>query len=89
MDANIDTLLANLGATETPALAGLEQAVWNEIHRRNAKDRVWGTLGRNSGIAAVALLIGVAVGIARPVHTAKPANISLLLTEVPPASLLE
>ena len=89
MHANIDTLLENLGDRETPALAGLEEAVWDGIRRRNAKDRIGGALGRNSSIAAVALLIGVAVGVARPVHAQKPTNIALLFTEVPPASLLE
>ena len=48
-----------------------------------------GEFRRNAGIAAAALLIGVVVSVSRPVAKPKPVNISLLLTEVPQASLLQ
>lgn len=89
MHADIDALLAGLSEREMPSLAGFEEALWSEIHRRSAKDRAWRALGRNSGIAAMALLIGVAVGIARPIHPPKSPNIPLLFTEAPSASLLQ
>ena len=63
--------------------------MWQEIHRRQRAHRVMlGALQRNVGIAAVALLIGIAVSVNRPLPT-RPVSITLLLTEVPPASLLE
>ena len=87
---NLDALLAGLREGATPALAGVEQVVWGKIHRRQrAHTALVGEFRRNAGIAAAALLIGVVVSVSRPVQHPKPVNISLLLTEVPQASLLQ
>ena len=90
MNNDLDTLLAGLRDEALPALAGVEQSVWQTIHRRQrTRSIIMGEFRRNAGIAAAALLIGVAVSVARPVSKPKPVNISLLLTEVPQASLLQ
>jgi hypothetical protein len=87
----ISTRCFRPSATIRPGdLPGIEGGMWREIHRRQRAQRlILGEVGRNTGIAAVALLIGVAVTIHHPAPTPKPVNITLLLTEVPPASLLE
>lgn len=90
MNDDLDALLARVRDDAPPALTGIETAMWSRIHRRQHAQRlVLGEVGRNTGIAAAALLIGVALGAARPPPAPKPVNITLLLTEVPPASLLE
>ena len=90
MTDKLDALLAKLSDDAIPSLAGTESAMWREIHRRQrAQSLVLGEVGRNTGIATAALLIGVVLAITRPVQPPKPVNITLLLTEVPPASLLE
>jgi hypothetical protein len=90
MNGDLDTLLSALRDDAPTILSGVEDGLWREIHRRQrARRLVLGDVGRTTGIAAAALLIGVAVGIARPAPRPKPVNITLLLTEVPPASLLE
>lgn len=90
MNGDLDTLLSAL-RDDTPAdLPGIEGGIWREIHRRECvRRRILGEMGRSTGIAAAALLIGVAVSVARPAPPPRPVNITLLLTEVPPASLLE
>jgi hypothetical protein len=71
-------------------LPRIEGTLWEEIRRRQRAQRsVLGEVGRSGGIAAMALLIGIALGTSRPLPPPKPVNITLLLTEVPPASLLE
>jgi hypothetical protein len=90
MNGDLDTLLSALREDAPAALTGVEDGMWREIHRRQRVRRlVLGEVGRTTGIAAAALLIGVAVSAARPAPPPKPVNITLLLTEVPPASLLE
>jgi hypothetical protein len=90
MNDDLDALLARVRDDAPSALPGIENALWGEIHRRQRTQRfVLGEVGRNTGIAAAALLIGIALGTARPAPPPKPVNITLLLTEVPPASLLE
>jgi hypothetical protein len=90
MNGDLDTLLSTLRDDAPTTLSGIEDGMWREIHRRQrARRQVLGEVGRNTGIAAAALLIGVAVSVARPAAPPKPVNITLLLTEVPPASLLE
>lgn len=90
MNDDLDALLARVRDDAPSALTGIEAAMWSRIHRRQHAQRlVLGEVGRNTGIAAAALLIGVALGAARPPPAPKPVNITLLLTEVPPASLLE
>lgn len=86
---DLDRLLAGLDDEAMPALAGIENAMWREIHRRGAQQRIWGAVGRNTGIAAAGLVIGVMVAVTRPAPPPNPVAIPLLLTEVPPASLLE
>lgn len=95
MNGDLDTLLSAL-RDDAPFdgrpgnLAGIEGGIWQEIHRRErVRRRILGEVGRSTGIAAAALLIGVAVSAARPAPPPRPVNITLLLTEVPPASLLE
>jgi hypothetical protein len=90
MNGDIDTLLSALRGDAPIALSGIENGMWLEIRRRQRTRRlILGEVGRTTGIAAAALLIGVAVSVARPAAPPKPVNITLLLTEVPPASLLE
>jgi hypothetical protein len=90
MSKTLDGLLAGLCADTPPSLAGIEDGLWKEIHRRQqAQSLIRGEVGRNTGIAAAALLIGVALGSSHTLPAPKPVNITLLLTEVPPASLLE
>jgi hypothetical protein len=90
MNDDLDALLARVRAATPSALPGIENTVWEEIHRRQRAQRsMLGEFGRGGGIAAVALLIGIALGTSRPLPPPKPVNITLLLTEVPPASLLE
>lgn len=90
MNDDLDALLATLRAAAPSGSPGIENGLWSEIHRRRrARQFVLGEVGRNSGIAAAALLIGIALGTSRPLPAPKPVNITLLLTEVPPASLLE
>jgi type VI protein secretion system component VasF len=90
MNGDLDTLLSAFRDDAPTTLSGVEDGMWREIHRRRrARQLFLGEVGRTTGIAAVALLIGVAVSIARPAAQPKPVNITLLLTEVPPASLLE
>ncbi|MGZ5925185.1 MAG: hypothetical protein ACXWLJ_00795 [Rhizomicrobium sp.] len=90
MNDDLDALLARVGDDAPPALTGIEARMWSRIHRRRqARRLVLGEVGRNTGIAAAALLIGIALGAARQPPAPKPVNITLLLTEVPPASLLE
>jgi hypothetical protein len=87
---DLDTLLAGLRDDALPALVGVEHAVWRKIRQRQrAHTALVGEFRRNAGIAAAALLIGVVVSVSRPVPQPKPVNISLLLTEVPQASLLQ
>ena len=90
MNDDLDALLARVRDATPSALPGLENTLWEEIHRRQRAQRsMLGEVGRGGGIAAVALLIGIALGTSRPLPPPKPVNITLLLTEVPPASLLE
>lgn len=90
MTNDLERLLEGLRDEALPVLTGTENAMWREIHRRQRAHRIFlGEVGRNGGIAAAALLIGVAVGVTRPVPQPKPVDITLLLTDVPPASLLE
>ena len=90
MHDDLDALLARVRDATPAALPGLENTLWEEIHRRQRAQRsMLGEFGRSGGIAAVALLIGIALGTSRPLPPPKPVNITLLLTEVPPASLLE
>jgi hypothetical protein len=90
MNDDLDLLLARIRDDTPSALLGIEAAMWAQIHRRQRARRfVLGEVGRNGGIAAAALLIGIALGAWRPAPPPKPVNITLLLTEVPPASLLE
>jgi len=90
MNGDLDTLLSALRDDAPADLPGIEGGIWREIHRRErVRRRILGEVGRSTGIAAAALLIGVAVSVARPAPPPKPVNITLLLTEVPPASLLE
>ena len=90
MNDDLDALLARVRDDAPSALSGIEAAMWSRIRRRQRAQRlVLGEVGRNTGIAAAALLIGIALGAARPPPAPKPVNITLLLTEVPPASLLE
>jgi hypothetical protein len=90
MNEDLDALLASIRDDAPSALFGIEATMWARIHRRRRAQRLaLGEVGRNTGIAAAALLIGIALGTARPLPAPKPVNITLLLTEVPPASLLE
>ena len=91
MTRDLDGLLAHMrdGAEPLPALSGVEHALWQEIHRWRARKRIVDAIGRNTGIAAAGLAIGILVAVTRPAPPSKPVNIPLLLTEVPPASLLE
>jgi hypothetical protein len=90
MNDDLDALLARVRDETPSALPGIENTLWEEIHRRQRAQRsMLGEFGRGGGIAAVALLIGIALGTSRPLPPPKPVNITLLLTEVPPASLLE
>lgn len=90
MNDDLDALLARLRDAAPASLPSLENTLWEEIHRRQRAQRsMLGEFGRGGGIAAVALLIGIALGTSRPLPPPKPINITLLLTEVPPASLLE
>ena len=89
MTNGLDRLLAGMRDEAEPQLAGVESALWREIHRRQARTHIMGAFGRNTGIAATGLVIGIIVAITRPLPPPKPVSIPLLLTEVPPASLLE
>jgi hypothetical protein len=90
MNDDLDVLLARIRDDAPSASPGIEAMMWARIHRRQRARRfVVGEVGRTSGIAAAALLIGIALGTSRPASPPKPVNITLLLTEVPPASLLE
>jgi len=89
MTDNLEALLASLRDEPAPALADVEGALWQEIRRRHARGQIAGAIGRNTGIAAAGLMIGVVLAITRPLSPPKPVSIPLLLTEVPPASLLE
>lgn len=89
MSEDLDRLLAEMQGGKPPALAGFEGMLWREIHRRRARDRVLGAIGRNTGIAAAGLMIGLGMAVTRPAPPPRPVDIPLLLTEVPPASLLE
>jgi len=89
MTNDLDQLLADFRDEDTPALAGFENALLREIRRRRARNQVIAAIGRNTGIAAAGLAIGLTVAVTRPAPPPKPVNITLLLTEVPPASLLE
>ena len=89
MTNHLDALLARMAERPGPAVSGVESRLWREIHRRHAWRQIMGAIGRNTGIAAAGLAIGIVVAITRPLPPPKPVNIPLLLTEVPPASLLE
>ena len=89
MRNDLDAVLADMRNEPMPALACVENTLWREIHRRHARSRIRNAVGRNTGIAAAGLVIGIVVAITRPVPPPKPVAIPLLLTEVPPASLLE
>lgn len=90
MIGDINGLLAQLREAPVPALPGFEAALWQEIRHRRARSQIiMGAIGRNTGIAAAGLAIGIILAITRPVASHRPVNIPLLLTEVPPASLLE
>ena len=89
MTGDINRLLMQMREEPVPALRGFEAALWQEIHHRHARSRILGAIGRNTGIAAAGLAIGIVLAVTRPVASPKPVNIPLLLTEVPPASLLE
>jgi len=89
MSDDLDRLLARMRGNGVSGLAGVEDALWREIGRRRARDRIMAAIGRNTGIAAAGLVIGLVLAVTRPVSPPKPVSISLLLTEVPPASLLE
>jgi hypothetical protein len=86
---DLDALLADMREEKTPALADIESALWQQIRRRRARDQIVGVLGRNTGIAAASLAIGIVVAVTRPAPPPRPVAIPLLLTEVPPASFLE
>jgi hypothetical protein len=90
MSGDLELLLARLHDDMAPPLAGVEDSVCAEIRRRKqARSFLLGEAGRNTGIAAAALLLGVAIAATRPLPPPRAVSISLLLTEVPPASLLE
>ena len=89
MTNNLDGLLAAMRDEAIPTPADVESALWQQIHRRRARGQIMGAIGRNTGIAAAGLAIGLVVAVTRPAPPPKPVNIPLLLTEVPPASLLE
>lgn len=89
MATDLEELLVRMRNEATPALGGVENHLWREIHRRRAHGRIMRVIGRNTGIAAAGLAIGIAVAVTRPAAPPKSVNITLLLTEVPPASLLE
>ena len=86
---DLNVLLANMRDEPTPALTSIESALWQEIHRRRTRSQILNAVGRNTGIAAAGLAIGIMVAVTRPLPPPKPVAIPLLLTEVPPASLLE
>ena len=89
MATDFEELLVRMRNEATPALVDVENQLWREIHRRRARDRIMRVIGRNTCIAAAGLAIGIAVAVTRPAAPPKSVNITLLLTEVPPASLLE
>jgi len=89
MTNDLDRLLTGIRDELAPPLVGVENALWHEIHRRHARSRILNAVGRNTGIAAAGLAIGIMVAVTRPSPPPKPVAIPLLLTEVPPASLLE
>ena len=90
MRGDLDGILSALRDDVPPRLLGAENRIGPEIHRRRqARHRILGEIGRNTGIAAGALLIGIAVSLGRSLPPPQAVNITLLLTEVPPASLLE
>ena len=89
MTNDLDKLLAGMRDEPAGGLAGVESALWREIHRRHARSQIRNAIGRNTGIAAAGLVIGIVVAVTRPLPPPKPVAIPLLLTEVPPASLLE
>jgi len=90
MRSDLDSILSAVRDDVPPAVSGIENGIWPEIRRRRyAQHRMLGEIGRNTSIAAVALLIGMAVGFGRSLPPHHTVNIALLLTEVPPASLLE
>ena len=89
MTNTLDGLLATMRDEPMPGPADVENALWQEIHRRRARGKIMDAIGRNTGIAAAGLAIGLVVAVTRPAPPPKPIAIPLLLTEVPPASLLE
>src|SRR5579862_9898197 len=89
MANNLEALLVGLRDETAPTLAGVESGLWREIHRQRARGRILGAIGCNTGIAAAGLVIGIAAAVTRPLPPPEPVSIPLLLTEVPPASLLE
>ena len=90
MNDDLDALLARIRDETPSALPGIENTMWEEIHRRQRAQRsCWGNSAAVAASRRVALLIGIALGTSRPLPPPKPVNITLLLTEVPPASLLE
>ncbi len=90
MAGDLELLLARFHDDIVPSLAGMEDSVCAEIRRRKqVRNLLLGEAGRKTGIAAAALLLGVAIAATRPLPPPRTVSISLLLTEVPPASLLE
>lgn len=90
MRSDLDSILSAVRDDVPPVLSGIENGIWPEIRRRQSvQHRLLGEVGRNTGIATAALLIGIAVSTGRSLPPPKAVNITLLLTEVPPASLLE
>jgi hypothetical protein len=90
MAGDLEMLLAKFHDDMVPSLAGMEDAVCAEIRRRKrARSLLLGEAGRKTGIAAAALLLGVAIAATRPLPPPQSVSIPLLLTEVPPASILE
>jgi hypothetical protein len=89
MSNDLDRLLAGMRDESATAPVGVESALWREIHRRHARSQIRNAIGRNTGIAAAGLAIGIVMAVTRPPPPPKPVAIPLLLTEVPPASLLE
>ncbi len=94
MAENLDALIDGLraGTSALPRLDGMEAGVWHEIERRrNLRRRMSGRIQSHCAIAVMALLIGATMGfvhIASPVK-ARHASFAMMLTELPPSTLIE